>query len=159
MVAMTSCAATAARARVPGLGGGTSDGSAAACGSRSTVAFSGMSQYYPAVPGAQNTRPGSSEDAGPQRLMGLDVGSKTIGIAVSDPLGITAQGLETIRRTNKRNDLAQLGKLIRAYNVSELVVGYPLRLSGEAGAQAEKVAAFAEQLRARFSLPLHLWDE
>jgi len=95
----------------------------------------------------------------PQRLLGLDVGSKTIGLAVSDPLGITAQGLETLRRTNKRSDLGQLTRIIRQYRVSEIVVGYPLRMSGEAGAQAEKIAAFAEDLRQRFSLPVHLWDE
>jgi putative Holliday junction resolvase len=100
-----------------------------------------------------------SQVAATKRLLGLDVGSKTIGVAVSDPLGITAQGLDTIRRTNKREDLAQLRKIIREYSVGEIVVGYPLRMSGEAGAQAEKVAGFAEQLRRRFSLPVHLWDE
>jgi putative holliday junction resolvase len=102
---------------------------------------------------------GSKENSAPKRLLGLDVGSRTIGMAVSDPLGITAQGLETIRRTNKRSDFARLNQIIRDYCVSEIVVGYPLRLSGAAGAQAEKVAGFAEQLRKRFKLPVHLWDE
>lgn len=80
-------------------------------------------------------------------------------MAVSDPLGITAQGLETIRRRNKRTDLAQLEEVIRHYEVAELVVGYPLRMSGEAGTQADKMTLFAEELRKRFKIPIHLWDE
>jgi putative Holliday junction resolvase len=93
------------------------------------------------------------------RVLGLDVGSKTIGIAISDPLGFTAQGLETIRRKNKRRDFEQLGRLIQHYAVSEIVVGYPLRLSGVEGKQSVKMQAFAEELRNRFGLPVHLWDE
>jgi putative Holliday junction resolvase len=95
----------------------------------------------------------------PARVLGLDVGSKTIGLAVSDPLGITAQGLETLRRKNKRTDFARLEQLVREYQVAEFVVGYPRRLSGMASAQTEKVEQFAAGLRARFGLPVHLWDE
>lgn len=98
-------------------------------------------------------------DQSPRRILGLDVGSKTIGLAVSDPLGITAQGLETIRRKNKRTDFEQLEKVIRKYQVAEMVVGYPLRMSGAEGTQAEKMRRFADVLRQRFQLPLHLWDE
>jgi putative pre-16S rRNA nuclease len=94
-----------------------------------------------------------------ERILALDVGSKTIGLAVSDPLGITAQGLPTIRRKNKRTDLALLDKVVEQYRVKELVVGYPLRLNGAAGTQSEKMSAFAEQLRERYGLPVHLWDE
>ncbi len=94
-----------------------------------------------------------------RRILALDVGSKTIGLAVSDPLGITAQGLETLRRKNKRTDFEALGRVLQQYEVSEIVVGYPLRMSGAAGPQAEKMAEFAEQLRKRFQLPVHLWDE
>ncbi len=94
-----------------------------------------------------------------RRILALDVGSKTIGLAVSDPLGITAQGLETLRRRNKRADFDALGRVLEKYQVSELVVGYPLRMSGTAGPQAEKMAQFAEQLRKRFQLPVRLWDE
>jgi len=94
-----------------------------------------------------------------RRVLGLDVGSKTIGLAVSDPLGITAQGLETIRRRNKRSDFEQLEQILRQYDVGEIVVGYPLRLSGMEGTQSEKMKRFAEELRARFSIPVHLWDE
>jgi putative holliday junction resolvase len=93
------------------------------------------------------------------RLMGLDVGNKTLGIAVSDPLGITAQGLETIRRKNKRTDFERLEQLVRQYQVAAFVVGYPTRLSGAASAQTAKTELFAEELRKRFGLPVHLYDE
>ena len=93
------------------------------------------------------------------RTMGLDVGSKTIGVAVSDPLGITAQGLDTIRRKNKRLDFEELARLLREYNVQDIVVGYPLRLSGSEGIQSEKIRQFADELRKRFQCKVHLWDE
>lgn len=106
-------------------------------------------------------RPSGEQGAAPRlgRIMGLDVGSRTIGVAVSDPLGITAQGLETIRRRNKRTDLSALHHIIKDYGVTEIVVGYPLRMSGNEGIQSAKVAEFAEQLRERFELPVHLRDE
>jgi putative Holliday junction resolvase len=93
------------------------------------------------------------------RILGLDVGARRIGLAVSDPLGITAQGLVTIQRQNKRLDFEQLGKVIRDYCVTQIVVGLPLRMSGLEGTQAEKMQLFAEELRKRFQLPVHLWDE
>jgi putative Holliday junction resolvase len=93
------------------------------------------------------------------RVMGLDVGSRRIGIAVSDPLGITAQGLETLQRRNKRTDLAALERVIREYGVREIVVGLPLRMSGAEGTQSDKMQLFAEDLRKRFRMPVHLWDE
>ena len=80
-------------------------------------------------------------------------------MAVSDPLGITAQGLETLQRKNKRSDFEQLERVIREYDVREIVVGLPLRMSGAEGTQAEKMHAFAEELRKRFGLPVHLCDE
>jgi putative holliday junction resolvase len=95
----------------------------------------------------------------PGRILGLDVGSRRIGIAVSDPLGITAQGLETLQRTNKRQDFEHLARIIRQYEVKEIVVGLPLRMSGAEGTQAEKMQSFAGELRKRFKLPVHLWDE
>jgi putative Holliday junction resolvase len=91
--------------------------------------------------------------------LGLDVGSKTIGMAVSDLLGITAQGLTTMRRQNKRLDFGQLEKVIREYNVTEIVVGYPLRMSGAEGIQSDKMKLFAEELHKKFKLPVHLCDE
>jgi putative holliday junction resolvase len=80
-------------------------------------------------------------------------------LAVSDPLGITAQGLPTIRRQNKRHDLGELEKVIGQYQASEIVVGLPLRMSGAEGIQSDKMRLFAEELRKRFQLPVHLWDE
>jgi putative Holliday junction resolvase len=93
------------------------------------------------------------------RILGLDVGSRRIGIAVSDPLGITAQGLETLQRRNKRYDFEYLQRVIQDYDVREIVVGLPLRMSGAEGTQSEKMQGFAEDLRKRFRLPVHLWDE
>ncbi|MBZ5652585.1 MAG: Holliday junction resolvase RuvX [Acidobacteriia bacterium] len=91
--------------------------------------------------------------------MGLDVGSRRIGLAISDPLGITAQGLNTLQRQNKRSDFAQLEQVIRDYQVAEIVIGLPLRMTGAEGMQAEKMQSFAEKIRRRFRLPVHLWDE
>jgi len=98
-------------------------------------------------------------DNSPGRVLGLDVGSRRIGIAVSDPLGITAQGLETLQRRNKRHDLAGLEKIIREYDVRAIVVGLPLRMSGAEGIQSDKMQDFSEDLRKRFRLPVHMWDE
>ena len=80
-------------------------------------------------------------------------------MAITDPLGITAQGLPTIQRKNKRQDLAALEKLVRQYAVTAIVIGLPLRMSGAEGTQAEKMQRFAEDLRQHFKLPVHLWDE
>ena len=93
------------------------------------------------------------------RVLGLDVGSRRIGIAISDPLGFTAQGLPTLQRQNKRLDFEHLAKVVSDYQISEIVVGYPLRLSGMEGIQSEKMQLFAEELRRKFGLPVHLWDE
>lgn len=89
----------------------------------------------------------------------MDVGSRRIGLAISDLLGITAQGLDTIHRQNKRVDFAQLERVIHEHDVAEIVMGLPLRMSGAEGIQAEKMQAFAEEIRRRFKLPVHLWDE
>src|SRR5579863_599139 len=93
------------------------------------------------------------------RILAIDHGLRRMGLAVSDPLGITAQGLETMQRKNKRTDLAHLQEVIDKYEVREIVLGLPLKMSGEHGAQSEKVTAFAEELRQKFNLPVHLWDE
>ena len=93
------------------------------------------------------------------RILGLDVGSRRIGVAVSDPLGITAQGLETLQRRNKRYDFEYLQRVIQEYDVREIVVGLPLRMSGAGGIQSDKMQGFAEDLHKRFRLPIHLWDE
>ena len=93
------------------------------------------------------------------RILAIDYGSRRMGLAVSDALGITAQGLETLERKNKRSDFARLERLIREYQVVEIVLGNPLRMSGEEGTQSRKVAEFADELRRRFQLSVHLWDE
>ncbi len=97
--------------------------------------------------------------AAQRRILSLDFGSKTIGLAVTDELGLTAQGLPTLRRTNKRNDFDHLRRTIKQYGVGELVMGLPLRLSGATGIQSDKVEVFAEELRKKFKLPVHLFDE
>src|SRR5690242_21329122 len=72
---------------------------------------------------------------------------------------MTAQGLDTLHRKNKKHDFAHLYRVIREYDVKEIVVGLPLRMSGAEGVQAEKIHAFADDLRKHFKLPVHLWDE
>lgn len=109
--------------------------------------------------GAKPVPQTSTNEQSAGRVLGLDVGSRRIGIAISDPLGITAQGLETLQRRNKRTDLAALECLIQDYSVREIVVGLPLRMSGAEGTQSDKMQLFAEELRKRFRLPVHLWDE
>jgi len=94
-----------------------------------------------------------------RRILALDVGSKRIGVAVSDPLGITAQGLDTIQRQNKRRDWEALGAVLAKYEVGEIVVGLPLRLTGAEGTQSEKMRQFAADLEKQFGLTVHLWDE
>jgi putative Holliday junction resolvase len=101
----------------------------------------------------------SGQNLSSGRILGLDVGARRIGIAVSDPLGVTAQGLETLHRRNRRYDLGELRRVIRQYEISEIVVGNPLQMSGEVGRQAEKMATFAGQIESAFDLPVHLWDE
>lgn len=93
------------------------------------------------------------------RILAIDYGTRRIGLAVSDPLGITAQGLETLERKNKRADFGRLERTIREYQVREIVLGNPLRMSGEESTLSQKVAEFAKELRRRFQLPVHLWDE
>jgi putative Holliday junction resolvase len=101
----------------------------------------------------------SAQNLSSGRILGLDVGARRIGIAVSDPLGMTAQGLETLHRRNRRYDLDELRRVIRHYEISEIVVGNPLQMSGEVGRQAEKMATFADQIEHAFEIPVHLWDE
>jgi putative Holliday junction resolvase len=94
-----------------------------------------------------------------RRLLALDVGARRIGLAVTDELGITAQGLETLQRQNKRADFARLAEIVRQYSVAEIVVGLPLHMSGTEGAQAERMRHFAHELGQLTGLPVHLVDE
>ena len=91
--------------------------------------------------------------------MALDLGKRRIGLALSDQLGITAQGLETLERTNIRSDLAQLARIISEYNVSRILIGNPLHMSGQEGRQAEHARDFGARLQAATGLPVEFWDE
>ena len=93
------------------------------------------------------------------RLMGLDVGDRRIGVAVSDALGLTAQPVLTLVRTNRRQDVKSLRRLLRKHDCAEIVVGNPLYMSGDQSPQAAKAQSFAEILREETGLPVHLWDE
>ncbi|QZY57005.1 Holliday junction resolvase RuvX [Crassaminicella profunda] len=93
------------------------------------------------------------------RIMGLDVGDKTVGVAASDALGWTAQGIETIRRTNKKADYRRVGELIEEKEITKIVVGLPKNMNGSIGPQGEKVLEFVEDLKKRFKVEIILWDE
>ena len=93
------------------------------------------------------------------RLLGLDVGEKTIGVAVSDPMGWTAQGVTVIRRTSKENDLAALNSLVEEYKVERFVVGLPRRTDGSYGPETDKIYQFGAELEREFDLPVEYWDE
>ena len=93
------------------------------------------------------------------RILGLDLGDKTIGVAVSDALGYTAQGLKVIRRQNLANDLKELNKIIADYQIGKIVVGLPRNMDGSIGPQAKKVYRFIELLREEFGLPIISLDE
>jgi putative Holliday junction resolvase len=93
------------------------------------------------------------------RILALDLGRKRIGLAISDELGITAQGLPTLERTNLRQDLAQLARLIAERGVSLILLGNPLHMSGREGRQSEWVRQFADKLISRTSCRVQLWDE
>lgn len=93
------------------------------------------------------------------RILALDVGRKRIGLAVSDELGITAQGLETLHRTRVRDDLAALKAIADTRNVTALLVGRPLHMSGSESRQSEYTKEFAERLQQHLGLPLIYWDE
>ena len=93
------------------------------------------------------------------RIMSLDVGSRTIGIACSDALLMTAQGIETIRRTSLEKDFNRLQELIAEYEVHELVVGMPKNMNGTKGERAEKTEEFVENMKEVIDLPVTYWDE
>ncbi len=91
------------------------------------------------------------------RIMGLDLGEKTIGVAMSDPLAFTAQGLQVIKRSS--GELKELQSLIEEYEVQEIVFGYPRNMKGTLGERARLTEEFAKKLSEKFSLPVKLWDE
>jgi putative Holliday junction resolvase len=98
-------------------------------------------------------------ESGTGRILALDVGDRTIGVAVSDPLGIAAHPVETIRRKREPDDIARVLALAAEREVVEIVVGLPRMMDGTVGPQAEKCQAFADALAGRVDVPVTLWDE
>ena len=93
------------------------------------------------------------------RILALDLGKKRIGLAISDPLGITAQGLPNLVRVNKRTDFAALEQLVRERQVGLILMGNPINMRGDEGRQSGWVREFAQALKERTGLPVKLWDE
>ena len=95
-----------------------------------------------------------------KRCLGLDVGSATIGVAVSDPFGWTAQGVETIRRKSREADFARLAEIVKQYGAETFVIGMPLNMDGTKGMRAERTEVFAKELLAAFpEIAQEFWDE
>lgn len=96
------------------------------------------------------------------RVMGLDYGSKTVGVAISDPLCITAQGIETIERKEEnklRKTLARIEALVQEYDVERIILGFPKNMNNTVGERGEKSLEFKEMLERRIGLPVIMWDE
>jgi len=93
------------------------------------------------------------------RILGIDYGSRRIGVAICDELGMTAQGTATLIRKNREADLDAIAELVRHYDIEQIVIGYPLRLDGSEGIQCEKINRFCRRLETRLSLPVIRWDE
>jgi putative Holliday junction resolvase len=92
-------------------------------------------------------------------VLAVDFGTKRMGLAVSDALGLTAQGLPTLERTRRQDDLRRIQQLAEEYSVERVLVGYPLSQGGKATAMSRQVAGFAQKLRQRLGCPVELWDE
>lgn len=93
------------------------------------------------------------------RILGLDVGSKTIGVAISDPFGWTAQGITTIKRTKKENDILEIQKICDEYKVEEIVIGLPKNMNGSIGDSGNRVMEFSELIKENLNIKIELWDE
>jgi len=93
------------------------------------------------------------------RILGLDLGDRTIGVAISDPLGYTAQGITTIRRKYLKFDLEQLKSIFDEYSVESVVLGLPKNMNGTLGESSEKAIEFSKILETEFKVPVKLWDE
>ncbi|MBO0960774.1 Holliday junction resolvase RuvX [Neobacillus sp. MM2021_6] len=95
------------------------------------------------------------------RAMGLDVGSKTVGVAISDELGWTAQGLKTLKINEEKQQFGfeEIGQLISEYQVDTVVIGFPKNMNGTVGPRAEASKHFAAEIETKFAVPTVLWDE
>ncbi|MDD2447188.1 MAG: Holliday junction resolvase RuvX [Tissierellia bacterium] len=94
-----------------------------------------------------------------ERILGLDIGDKYIGVAVSDLLQMTAQGLKTIKRTSNKEDYQEIKNLVDEYNINKIVVGLPKNMNGSLGPQSEKVMKFAEKIKNKFKIEIIYIDE
>lgn len=106
-----------------------------------------------------NRAKNETDASGKGRVLAIDYGQKRIGLALSDELGMTARPLETLERTNRRNDLRRLRELARKHDVGRIVVGNPVRLDGTAGEMAEEAARFAARVQKELGLPVEMVDE
>ncbi|WP_055667963.1 Holliday junction resolvase RuvX [Desnuesiella massiliensis] len=93
------------------------------------------------------------------RILGLDVGDRTIGVAISDPLGFTAQGVTTIKRKNEEIDLSELKKICEQYGVDTILVGLPKNMNGTLGPQGEKAIEFSKKIEEFINIKVEMWDE
>lgn len=93
------------------------------------------------------------------RILGLDVGQKTIGVAISDPFGWTAQGITTIRRVKKEQDLQEVHRICIEYGVETIVIGLPKNMNGTIGESGERVLALSELIKEKTGIPIEMWDE
>ena len=101
----------------------------------------------------------SASTMNPTRILALDLGKRRIGLALSDELGVTAQGVETMLRTNIREDLARLNELAREKNVSMILIGNPMHMNGREGRQTEWARDFGRRLQETTGIPVEFWDE
>ena len=93
------------------------------------------------------------------RILGLDVGQKTIGVAISDPLGFTAQGITTIRREKKSKDIEEIKKICDEYKVETIVIGLPKNMNNSIGFAGEKIMEFSEMIKEEIDIKIEFWDE
>jgi len=93
------------------------------------------------------------------RILCLDIGDKYIGVAVSDALGITAQGVGTLKRNNNDDDILEIIKMVQKYNAEKIIVGLPKNMNGSLGPQGKKVIEFVDILKEKIEIPVIEWDE
>jgi len=110
------------------------------------------------IDGAESAA-GSLDISEHSRVLALDWGEKRVGLAISDPFGITAQGLPTMSRRNKQQDFSYLKSLVQKHSVSVILIGNPLQMNGQEGTQAGKIHVVAKEIEHHLEIPVRLWDE
>jgi putative Holliday junction resolvase len=127
---------------------------------RQAVAYNEREEMTTVTRAATATMPKKTTDeAKPGRILALDYGRKRIGLALSDELGLTAQPLETLTRTNRQGDLRRLRDICRKHGVAQIVVGHPLHITGEEGPMADEAARFAKRLKKELGIEVEMLDE